>query len=402
MIKHFRRVFYIIGIWGLSSFCSNAKTHIELWHSLSENIPFWHKLETDFNQLNEDYILKTLHLNHEEMKQAIIKTRFGERYPDVVFMPSDWLGFHSVMHFSAVDLELIHNAVPKTAISDSYFDDQLRGIPFAQGNHLIMMYNKKLTNKKLDSWHDLFILKDKLMPKNIMPLGLNFHEMYWFMPFISAYGGVLDKDDNVALDNQSIVKALQFYRRLSDYKVTSVNCTYACVSRDFYASKVAYAINGAWAYRDAKNALGDDLGLQAIPAIEGISVQSMRANFVLSFPNNSLQGLKREALIAFTKFVQQEKYQKLLYQLSGTFPINQHVINGLMAKNESDFSLLYNLFLQSKTMPASTSFAALWSGMYKGFYLYMSDHLNAESAAHYMQQRVEREQRVLQDALKDD
>ena len=377
------------------TFPSWSITQLSLWHSWKENQALWLKIAQEFNNSHPNIKLKVSAFDHEEMKLAIIKSGFKLKSTDMVVMPSDWLGYQNLMQFSAIPKEVINKNVNANILKQSYFYGKIRGIPLFQGNHLLFMYNKSLVKTPVISWQELIDQKEFWLKQKITPLAINYNEMYWFLPFISAFGGFPVHGDKITLNTPETIKALQFYKYLADISVVNKQCNYQCVSTDFYQGKFAYSMAGAWAYKAAKNALGDKLGIALFPKLKQHDFKPLRGNLILAFPKNKFNGLKHDALLKFSRFIQQQKYQQIMFEQGTVFPVNDTVMNNILTHANSDLKLSFKQFNQSDNMPASTSITAIWNGMGKGFSLYMHDQLNAADAVKYMQRSVEHQQELL-------
>jgi len=372
-----------------------AKTTLVLWHSWVENKALWQTIQQEFNVEHKDIELKIQAFNHEEMKEAVIKSGFQRKSADILMMPSDWLGYHNVMHFSAIPKAILNPFIDPDIIEQTIFEDQVRGIPLFRGNHLLFMYNKSLVEKPASTWLELGEINRQWQNRNIKTLAVNYNEMFWFVPFMTLFGGFPVEQDKITLSNKATIDALKFYKQLTLNNVIDEKCTYQCVSTDFYQGKFAYSIGGSWAYKSAKLALGDNLGLANFPTMDGKEFKPMRGNLILAFPKNTFHGMKQDSLMEFSRFIQQEKYQQLMFDEMGLFPVNTKVMEKIKQHANDDFSFSIKQFQQSKSLPASTSIAAVWNGMYKGFALYMKDEVSAEEAVVYMQKSVERKQAIL-------
>lgn len=376
-----------------------AKNQLVLWHSWVENKALWQKIQQEFNTSHENIELSIQVFDHEEMKQKIIKSGFQRNTADILIMPSDWLGYHNVMQFSAIPQSMLNGDVSDEIIGHTKFEGQIRGIPLFQGNHLLFMYNKSLVKKPASTWYELVEDNQLLQNKNVKTLAVNYSEMFWFVPFMTLFNGFPVEQDKIMLNTEATVDALKYYKQLSLKKVIDEQCTYQCVSTDFYQGKFAYSMLGAWAYKSAKLALGDNLGLAPFPTMKGNEFKPMRGNLILTFPKNALSSFKNKSLLEFSRFIQQEKYQHLMFEEMGLFPVNANVMAEIKVHLDEDYQLSLAQFQQSRSLPASTSISAVWNGMYKGFALYMDDEISAEEAAAYMQKSVEREQATLNKKL---
>jgi len=396
MIKTLQLSIIILLLMGTASKRVLAETKLTLWHSWIENEQLWQQIQQEFNASHKNITLKVKAFEHEEMKEAVIKSGFQKRAADILLMPSDWLGYNSVMQFSEIPHEIINPLVKDDIVQQSIFNDKIRGIPLFRGNHLLFMYNKSLVDKPAENWADLFEVNPQWQSKGIKTLAINYNEMFWFVPFISAFGGFPVEQDKITLNTQATIDALTYYKNLAEKKIVDNLCTYQCISTDFYQGKFAYAMAGSWAYKSAKLALGDNLGLSLFPKFNGNEFKPMKGNLILAFPKNSFQGLKRSSLLEFIAFIQQDKYQKLMFEKSGAFPVNHKLMEEILKKGDADFKISFQQYQLSNSMPASTSIPAVWNGMYKGFTLYMQNEITASEAVKYMQKSVEREQAILE------
>ena len=379
----------------LFSIQTMAKTTLVLWHSWVENKPLWQKIQHEFNTAHKDIELKIQTYNHEEMKEAVIKSGFQRKSADILMMPSDWLGYHNVMHFSAIPDTILNPLIDPEIIAQTTFENEIRGIPLFRGNHLLFMYNKLLVDKPARTWDELAQSNKHWQSQNVKTLAVNYSEMFWFVPFMTLFDGFPVERDKITLNNKATIDALKFYKQLTINNVIDAQCTYQCVSTDFYQGKFAYSIGGSWAYKSAKLALGENLGLANFPTMNGKELKPMRGNLILAFPKDTFHGLKQDSLMKFSNFIQQEKYQQLMFDEMGLFPVNTKVMDRIVQHAEADFIFSIKQFKNSKSLPASTSIAAVWNGMYKGFSLYMNDVISAEEAVVYMQKSVERKQIIL-------
>lgn len=387
-----------IAIWSIFIVFSlpiQAKTSLVLWHSWTENMGLWQKIQTEFNSAQSDIILHVKVFEHEDMKQAIIRSSFQQKSADMLLMPSDWLGYHNVMKFSAVPNTLLSENISADIIAHTRFEGDIRGIPLFQGNHLLFMYNKSLVTKPASTWAELIAQHKTRKNKQINTLAVNYSEMFWFVPFMTLFNGFPVAQNEVTLNSQATIDALNFYKQLTEQNIIHKACTYDCVSSDFYQGKYRYSMAGSWAYKSAKQALGDNLGIASFPKMNGQELTPMRGNIILAFPNLALSGAKKNSLMAFSQFIQQEKYQQLMFDEMGLFPVNKKVMTRIKPHLDSDTKLSLKQFNKSKSLPASTSISAVWNGMYKGFSLFMDNEMNAEEAAIYMQKSVSREQAML-------
>ena len=372
-----------------------AVTTLTLWQTSAETAEVWTQIAKELNVSHKNIKLKVVTFEHDELKRAIIRSSFRKNPVDILLMPSDWLGYNNIMNFSKLPEKLITSETLKNTVNESRFEGDLLGIPFSQGNHLLFMYNKALVNKPASTWNELIENNEQLKKKGVSSLALFYDEIYWFMPFLNAFGGSPVDQDKVTLNTSAMIAAIKYYKRLAELNITDNTCTYQCISSDFYKGKYAYSFQGSWAYQEAKKALGKNFGLAPFPTLNGQKFNSMRGNHVLTFPQNSFYGAKNDALVIFSHFIQQKKYQQLMFDKSGIFPVNKKVMNAIKSRADNDLLLSIKQFNQSNLIPSSMAIIAVWDGILKGFSMYMKGEITAVEAAAYMQKSVERELEIL-------
>ena len=91
----------------------------------------------------------------------------------------------------------------------------------------------------------------------------NYTEPYFFIPFLTGYGGwVMDSLDNPTLDTPAMVQALKFMKDLRDkYRIIPKSCDYETADALFKEGKAEMIINGPWSFGSYERA-GLDFGVK--------------------------------------------------------------------------------------------------------------------------------------------
>ncbi|WP_233220383.1 extracellular solute-binding protein [Photobacterium sp. GB-50] len=373
-------VFFLMMFLSLSA---KAEERLTLWYSHQDN-SFIELLVSEFQKENNINI-SLVQFDPEKIKAEIL---LGAQYgglPDLVIFPSDFVGLHSLMKLSSIPKSWLSPELSRTAMMTAYVDDKYWGVPVIQGNNLLLYYNKKLVSQPVSSWHDIIDTKQKWLDKNILPIGWNYLDMYYFIPFLSAFNGWPIIDGEISLNTPEMVKALKYYRYLSEQKIVNPECNYTCSQSDFIQGKEAYAINGDWAYQDLKKAMGNALGVALLPTVDGNVMHPMSSTFLLSLPNYNNHTLHKKALIKkFAKFIQRLSIQQLVYKETRLLPTSEKLLNRYQQQATGDEQILFKQFELSKPMPSTIKMSIAWQAMAIGFKRY-EDGLSAEKTAEFMQ-----------------
>ncbi len=348
----------------------------------------------NFNQLLSELAEQTeLTVDSVLVDQKALKVRLVQANSatttDAVIFPADHLGLNKYANFSVIPESLIAETTDKRTLDTTRVNGQLLGIPIIQGNHLLLFYNTRYVKKKINDWQDIIKLKP-MLPEQVKLITWSFMEMYWFIPFLSAFEGDLIVDDKVLLNTSAMQLALRYVWDLNQQGIVDRECDYSCSHAAFQNQQAAFIINGAWALNTYKEALGEQLAVQPLPKLNGHFMQPYYSTFVLAFPNNSLQGPNKDNLIKFAKAVQHAPFQHLIWQKLHDIPVNTQVLTQLLEQNNDTLLTLLAALQHTKPMPSSAAMIIAWEVLTKGFSRYGSGALTAEQAGLFMQGLAER------------
>lgn len=310
--------------------------------------------------------------------------------PDVIIMPADHLGLHGFLNYSELDPTLFPAHIPERIWASGFSDGTLYGAPLAQGNHLMLFYNKSLVPEPAQDWETMFEQKKALDTKGLATIAWSYDEVYWFLPFLVGHGGWPLNNGKIELNTPAMAATLDFYKSLRTRQLPHPACSYQCGLDLFKAGKMAYTINGDWVGKEFHKALGDSLGVSDIPMVDGKKMTPTFSTHVIAFPSDSLHGTKREKLIKLVNYIQGPKAQRQLWELAGAIPVEDsafaHANEHAKGYSKQELGLMSN----TKPLPADKEITFVWDAIGKGFLRHREGALDAPSAAKYMQQLAER------------
>ena len=328
-------------------------------------------------------------VDQKALKVRLVQNTSTSTSTDVVIVPADHLGLDKYANYSVIPDSLIADTTDKRTLETAKLNNTLLGIPIIQGNHLLLFYNKQFVKQPIENWQDIYRIQSSL-PEKVKLVTWSFMEMYWFIPFLSAFNGDLIVDNHVQLNTPAMQSALKFVWDLNKQNLVDRQCDYTCSNNAFKAQQAAFTIDGAWALKTYEEALGNNLGIQQLPKLNGEYMQPYYSTFVLAFPNDGLNGVNKDNLIKFAKLVQAEKFQTMIWQKLQDIPVNTEVLNSLKSQQGTQLATLIEAMQFTKAMPSTASMIIVWEVLNKGFIRYGSGALTAEQAGLFMQGLAER------------
>ena len=346
--------------------------------------PVFGELLKEYNNHHKHKVVTTW-IDQSDLKSRLVELQNFADVPDILIMPSDGLGMDEFVQFSEIPHEVVSPSISDEAIETTTIEGRVLGIPIVKGNHLLLYYNKSLIDAPANNWQELTDQREDL-PDDISVIRWSFMEMYWFIPFLTAFGDGPVIDDQPDLDTDSMQQALAFIWDLANSGLVEQSCNYECADTGFINGKSAYVINGIWAYQNYKNILGDDLGIAQLPRIGDREMKPFFSTIIAAFPRDKLTGPKQEALLSVLDYIQSEAVQRRLWDSIRAIPADEDVM--AMIIDDSDAELKQLLGTMQNTLPMSShrNMAVIWEVILKGYLRYGSGIWNAARTSSYMQE----------------
>lgn len=389
-----KRWFLLLSLLVLLAPATSA-SELRLWHSHQSLHArnFIDQLVADYQAAGGEAVT-VMAFSPAEIKAELLLAADAGLLPDLVLMPSDFIGLHQQLDLIPLDNRWNPPGLMASTLETARIGSQQWGIPMIQGNQLLLYYNRSLISEPATSWQQLQAQQAMVEAKGKKLIGWNYGEMYWFTAFLGAFGGWPLTDGQITLNTPAMVATLEHYRGLSSSGLISARCTYFCAHQAFIAGDYAYAINGDWALGDMRQALGEQLGIALLPAIGDRPMKSMRATHLLVIPKLSHAGrpddVRVQRIRAFIGFLLSDQGQRRMFALSGQLPVVQSAYDHALATGDDYTKVLLAQLAQSAPMPSDPKMTIAWQAMAKGFARLMRGATAAEAAA-IMQQQADRE-----------
>ncbi|MDI6807572.1 MAG: extracellular solute-binding protein [Candidatus Eisenbacteria bacterium] len=231
----------------------------------------------EYEAKNPTIKLSHLNYNTEEVRNQFQTHALAGGGPQLVYGPSDQVGPFSALGIIKPLEEIFGSEFFSKFVPASL--DTLNGhiyaVPDQVGNHLFLIYNKKLVKKPPHTSDELISIAKKLtIDRNSdgtpdqYGLAFDSTEPFWLVPFLGGFGGwIMDRQENPTLDTPAMVNALAFMKDLRmKYKVLPRECNYQLMDTLFKEGKAAMIINGPWSLGGYMSA-GMEIGVAKIPKI---------------------------------------------------------------------------------------------------------------------------------------
>lgn len=359
------------------------------------------KLYKEFMEKNPGIKITRVHYGTEDLRSNFQNAVIARKGPQLILAPYDNIGPFSTMGI----IQPLDNLVPKSfldgfntsALDGNRFNGKLWGIPDRVGNHLTLVYNKKLISEAPKTMEELIakareLTRDTNGDGKIDQYGLvyNLNEPFWFVVFQGGFGGwVMDAKNQPTLDTRATVDALQFVHDLKfKDKIVPEEADYQVADTLFKEGKAAMIINGPWswkAYQDAKI----DIGLARIPKIDStgkwpVPMTGMKSYSVsVNVKDKELKDATLKVLMFLTGEHAQAEYLKA--RAIGDLPSNKKVADSAEVKNDPVLKASVDQMMAGKPMPIAPEMRAIWDAIRPSLELVMGGRMSPEDAAREMQ-----------------
>lgn len=330
-------------------------------------------------------------INQANYRTSLLRHALDKDLPDVALVAGDFLAMDKELNLSEIPSALQDRGLIANAVVSGRYKGAMLGAPVIWGNHLMLFYNRDLVKNPARTFAELEMQNTVFHQRGIKALSMSFGEMYWFVPFLGAFGGwPLDANGSIWLNTPATVEALDFYFSLADKGLTQKDCLNTCILERFTRGEFAYAIAGDWDYRGLEEKMGNKLGVATLPTIGKRELVPMFSSYVLIFPERSLAGPKRKELARFLKYMQSPAVQRRWANEAHLFPVNHKIFSEVTKAADANVKASLAQLHLSRAMPNDRAMAFAWEGMAKGFSAMFNGRLKSVEAAQLMQAHAER------------
>ena len=297
---------------------------------------------TEFQGLHKTITVKIVHYETEQLRTNFQTAAIAHAGPELVYGPNDNIGpWVTLKILQPIDTVMGQDFVKEfspNAVGAVSYKGHVYAAPDINGNHLMLLYNKKLVTGAPPANTDDLISQAKALTdtsKKQYGLAFNENEAFWLMPWLGGFGGqVFDASTKPTLNTQAMIDALTFERSLKTQGVAPATADYAKADSLFSAGQAGFLINGDWSLSGYKKALGDNLGIAPLPMVTktGKWAAPYTASRGYSI-NAAASGDKLKAAKLFLQFISQASQNVKVAPL-GNIPANAAAANDPSVTND--------------------------------------------------------------------
>ncbi len=381
-------------------------------------IRIWHQMRVDerlvledhlraFMQLHPDVRIEQVYKETEQLRNDFIVAAYARQGPELIYGPSDMIGLLATLGVIIPLEDLFEDAYLARFNEKALvrYDGHLYQIADKLGNHLALVYNKKLVPVPPETTDELIeigkqLTKDLTGNGRIDQYGLtwNYIEPFFYIPFLSGFGGwVMDESQTrPTLDSEANVKGLKFIQDLRDkYRIIPRESDYEVADALFKEGRAGMIINGDWSWGSYIQA-GIDIGIAPIPRVSetGLWASPMVSTKGFSI-NENISSEKLDVVLRLIVFLNEPENQLDATKRIKTFPTRLETYDDPIVTLDE---ILINSKRQidvGKPMPIVPELRAIWDAMKPNYQAVLNGQKTPEQAARDMQLLSERKIREM-------
>ncbi|MBX2818980.1 MAG: extracellular solute-binding protein [Rhodothermaceae bacterium] len=380
----------------------DERVHVRIWHQkIGAERVFFERAVDIYNDSHPDRHVEILYKETEELRNLFIVASAGGQGPELIYSPADNLSIFALTK----TIRPISDALSPDYLSIfgsdgvlSWEGDQLM-VADQVGNHLTLVYNKALIPEPPTRFDELITLLQELTVDEdgdgrIDRYGLtwNYTEPFFFMPFLTGFGGwMMDEDGNPTLNTPETIQAIQFILDLRDkYKVIPRESDYNIAETLFKEQRAAAIINGPWAWGGYADA-GIDYGLARIPRIAetGNWSRPLVASKGYSL-NANVEEEKLPYIRDVLEYLTNAEIQAQMAKEISSIPTIPSVREDSVIQGNPILRSSLNQVEVGLPMPIEPQMRQIWDGMRGAYQLIMNGSTTAAEGAEKMQKDAEK------------
>ncbi|MDH7486199.1 MAG: extracellular solute-binding protein [Anaerolineae bacterium] len=367
-----------------------------LWTKEGEEALDWNKaLVEEFNAANPGITIELVKKENVEVLREDFQTAsLAGSPPEMLWTVNDHAGpFVAADIIEPVDGLFDLSVFVDSALAAVKLEGKTWGVPISNGNHLMLLYNKKLIAEAPKDTDELFAKGKELTGGGNYGLVWNQTEPFWLVPWLGGFKGKVFADDGVTptLNTPEMIATLQFLHDMKyDAQIIPPESDYDGADTLFKEGKAAMIINGDWSLSSYKDVLGDDLGVGRIPMVsatgEWPKPYTSGVYFMLA---KGLSGDKLEAAKAFINFVASRDKQLEMVRLLKRLPALKEALDDPLIADDPILKGSADQMVVGTPMPTVLEMRCNWDAMKPEMQAVLADTKTPEDAAAAMQSAAE-------------
>lgn len=305
-------------------------------------------------------------MNITELTARLNRIKDTHQGPHLAMVPADMSSYVENGLYSEVPGGLLDNVLTEGTLSTMQMDGVQYGIPVLRGNHLVLYYNPEIYNSAPTTWDVFEEEAERLSAQGVVPIGADLQQGYWFIPFLTAFGGWPVQNGKPNIITAEMKQALQFIRDKMDQGVLVSLDGSTGLLEQFIDGKIGAIICGEWIYNHLDKHMNHRLAVCQLPVIEGRQSLSMSSSIGLIYPNHSLTSEEREDILSFTRFMLSDECQTMWTLDVQRIPAQEGTLKRLTDIVAPNKKMILSLLDQARPMPTFPFMIHVWEALNAG------------------------------------
>jgi arabinogalactan oligomer/maltooligosaccharide transport system substrate-binding protein len=374
-----------------------AEVTIQLWTQEGDadgGHQFVQKLSKAFMEKNPDVTIDVVSKDTEILREDYQTASLAGDAPELLWTVNDHAGpFTKAGLIQPVDDLFDLSIYVESALEGVQLDGKTWGVPVANGNHLMLMYNNELISEPPKNTDELIKIGKELTKGDQYALVWNQIEPFWLVPWLGGFGGKVFADDGVTptLNTPEMVATLKFLHELKfTYKIMPPESDYDGASGLFKEGKAAMLINGDWSLGDYTQSMGEKFGTAPLPMVSATGkwpAPYTSGKFLMI--SAGIPDEKLEVIMEIIDFFTNMDNQVDLIETLSRLPALKEALASEKIGNDPILKGSAAQMQNGTPMPAVVEMRCNWDAMKPEMNAVLADQKTPEEAAEAMQQAAE-------------
>ena len=356
---------------------------IRLWHQLMySHRDIQAEALREFEKQNPGVRVESLYRETEALRSAFQSAAQVGGGPDLIYGPSDQVGPLSTMGLLAPLDTLFTPEEQKDfdPLSLITRNGHLYLVGDNVGNHLSLLYNKKLVKNPPRTTDELFAQGRAY--KSGFYLVWPMQEPFFFVPWVGGFGdSFVGPNTEPRLNSPAMKQAFEFIRTLKDSGFVPKEADYETANALFKEGKAAMIINGDWSWGDYKKAQMD-FGVTRLPMISSTGKWPSPLVSTKGYSMNiNIKADKRAMTEKLLRYLLSPEVQIKFTQAVSTLPSRISARNSEVVRQDPLLLSTASVMEVGTPMPIDPELRAIWDSLRTQYQSVLGGNISADQAA---------------------
>lgn len=390
-------LFLALTLAGAGVWAADGPVRVRLWHQLIyAHREVQAKLIAEFEKENPDIVIESIYRETEALRSGFQSAALVGGGPEIVQGPSDQVGPLSVMGLLAPmeDYFTPEELADFDPLALIRVHDRLLMVGDTVGNHLSLIYNRKLVSEPPTTTDELFARGQAY--RGGYYLVWHMQEPFFFVPWVTGFGAdfaTIEGQPN--LNTPAMIQAFQLMKDLKASGFVPRDADYETANALFKDGKVAMIVNGDWSWGDYKKA-GIDFGIARLPRISATGGWPAPLVAAKGYSVNiNVPPEKRDAVRRVLHFLTSARTQLAFTREVSTLPSRLSARRDPVVLNDELLKASNAIMEVGRPMPVTAELRAVWDALRIQYQAVLGGATEPAAAAATAQAEAERQIRVM-------